>query len=469
MTDALWTAEDARAATGGEVTHPWAATGISIDSRSTVPGDLFVALRGPRFDGHDYVDAAMRAGAAAAMVSTAAAARAAAQGPMLVVDDPLRGLERLAASARARARARVIAVTGSAGKTGTKEALRAMLAESGATHTSAASHNNHWGVPLSVAALPAAADFGVFEIGMNRAGEIANLSRLARPQVAVVTTVEAAHLEFFSSVEKIAEAKAEIFAGIEAGGVAVLNRDNQHFDVLAAAAHGAGADVIGFGAHVDAQVRLHKHALLDDCSTVSAEVCGERVAYKVGVPGRHWVLNSLAALAAVWAAGADLGLAALALGRFEAGPGRGRRVQVETRDGTFLLVDDSYNANPASMRAALKVLGASETGVRGRRIAVLGDMRELGVESPALHAELAEVAEEADVDLVLTVGTEAEALHGALDGARRGAHWDTAADAARELVRIVRPGDVVLVKGSQAAGMAAVVQALASLSERGAA
>ena len=468
MSAPLWTSEDVRAATGGHESTPWVAHGVSIDSRTTVAGDLFVALKGPRFDGHDYVADALAAGAAAAMVARAPE-NAPPGVPLVTVGDTQSGLEDLATRARARTEARVVAVTGSAGKTGTKEALRLALAESGPVHASAASHNNKWGVPLSLARMPAASAYGVFEIGMNRAGEIAPLSRFARPHVAIVTTVEAAHLEFFPSVERIADAKAEIFEGLEPGGTAILNRDNALYKRLAAAARAHGARVVGFGSDPGSDARLEKHALLDTCSTVSARIGGEKVTYKVGVPGRHWVLNSLAVLAAVVALGADLGRAALAMARVDAGPGRGRRTRVGIADGAFQVIDESYNANPASARAAIEVLGATDAPGRGRRIAVLGDMLELGPEARRLHEGLATAVEESGVDVVFTVGDLSRALQDALPRRYRGGHADDAQGAADEVVRMVKPGDTVLVKGSQAVGMAVVVDALEALAGRGAA
>lgn len=468
MSAPLWTSDDVRAATGGTGGAPWVARGVSIDSRTTAAGDLFVALEGPRFDGHDYVADAFAAGAAAAMVARKPA-DVTPRAPLVNVGDTQIGLEMLAAHARNRTGARVVAVTGSAGKTGTKEALRLALAESGPVYASAASYNNKWGVPLSLARMPAPSAYGVFEIGMNHAGEIAPLSLLARPHIAIVTTVEAVHLEFFSSVERIADAKAEVFEGLEPGGTAILNRDNPMFERLATAARARGARIVGFGSDAGADARLEKQALLETCSTVSARICGEPVTYKVGAPGRHWVLNTLVVLAAVAILGADLGRAALAMARVDPGPGRGRRTRVGTADGTFEIIDESYNANPASARAAIEVLGAVDLPRRGRRIAVLGDMLELGPEARRLHEGLAAAVEESGVDVVFTVGDLARTLHDVLPQRYRGGHADDAQGAADEVVRIVKPGDAVLVKGSHPVGMVVVVDALAALAGRGAA
>ena len=427
--NALWTPAELAAATGGTAPGSLQASGVSIDSRTLAKGDLFIALAGPRFDGHEFVASALGAGAGGAMVARVPPG-VPGGAPLLTVADTLAGLTALGRAARQRSTARIAAVTGSAGKTGTKDALRLVLSESGKTHASAASFNNHWGVPVSLARMPRDAAFAAFEIGMNHAGEIAPLAKLARPHVAIVTTVEAAHLEFFNSVEEIADAKAEIFTGLVPGGAAILNRDNPHFDRLAAAARAAGAEVVSFGTAAGADARAERIALLDDCSTVSARVCGDTVTYKVGAPGRHWVLNSLAVLAAVKLLDADIGRAALALARVDPGPGRGRRIKAMVPGGTIEIIDESYNANPASMRAALEVLGRSEVKGRGRRIAVLGDMRELGADSGRLHAELARIAEETGIDLVFTVGEDSEELDSALPKARRAGHASLPADAA---------------------------------------
>ena len=454
---ALWTSAEAAAATGGRNSGNWVASGVSIDSRSIDYGELFIALRGPNFDGHDFVAAAFKAGAAAALVERDLSVGA----PLLIVDDTLAGLSKLAAAARRRVGAGIVAVTGSVGKTGTKEALKAVLAEQGSTHASGGSLNNQWGVPLSVARMPADAAFGVFEIGMNHAGEITPLVRLVRPHVAVITTVEAVHLEFFDSIRAIADAKAEIFLGLEPGGTAVLNRDNACFAQLAERAAAAGVKtVLTFGSHAEADVRLVKHALHPSCSCITADICGQAMTYKVGIPGRHWVMNSLAVLGAVRALGADLGLAGMSLARLTPPQGRGRRHHLEIKGGLVELIDDSYNASPASMRAALETLAQAGKGPRGRRIAALGDMLELGTAAPRLHAELAADVERAGVDLVFAAGTHMRALYDALAGQRRAHHAAAAADLVAPLLSALRPGDVVLVKGSYGSRMGSVVEAL---------
>jgi UDP-N-acetylmuramoyl-tripeptide--D-alanyl-D-alanine ligase len=446
----LWTAANAAAATGGRNTADWVATGISIDSRTVAAGDLFVALRGPNHDGHDFVGAALERGAAAAMVDRAPAGLPAAA--LLQVADTLKGLDALAAVARRRSRARIVGVTGSVGKTGTKEALRLALAASGATFASPGGLNNHWGVPLSLARLPSDAAYGVFELGMNHPREIAALARLARPHAAVITTVEPVHLGFFSSVEAIAAAKAEIFLGLEPGGVAVLNRDNPHYERLSAVAMRAGArEVISFGAHPEAVVRLADCVLGPGGSTFEATFGGRILRCRLPVPGRHWVQNALAVLGAAAAVGADPVRAAAALAEIEPLPGRGRRDLLAWRGGTLTLIDESYNASPPSMAAALAVLGAAEPAVGGRRIAVLGDMLELGAAAAELHRGLTRPLTAAAVDRVFLVGTAMAALDEALSAPVRAGLWGSADEAIPALVEFLRAGDIVMIKGSHAA------------------
>ena len=453
MNVALLTSEDAEAATGGEVFGDWTATGVSIDSRTVNSGDLFVALSGPNFDGQDFAADALDRGAAAAVVANSIGSDL----PAVVVDDTMEGLIAFARFARARCGARIAAVTGSAGKTGTKEALKLALAGSGSTHASEASYNNHWGVPLSLARMPAGSDYGVFEVGMNHPGEIAPLAKMIGPHVAIVTTVEAAHLEFFADTAAIADSKAEVFEGLEPDGFAILNRDNEHFDRLAAAARVRGGEVIGFGADPRADARVTSHVAAGDGTMVSADIRGHTLEYKIGAPGFHWVRNSLAVLAAVDAIGANLELAAKAMAQVEPGPGRGTQITVETVDGPFAVIDDSYNANPASVRAALQVLGTTSAD---RRILMLGDMSELGAETTALHAGLADAISAAKVDVVFTVGEHTRALDDVLPAGMRGGHWPTAGHAATEIVAAVRPGDAVLVKGSNAMGLGTIVRSL---------
>jgi UDP-N-acetylmuramoyl-tripeptide--D-alanyl-D-alanine ligase len=440
---------------------PAGATGISIDSRSIAPGEAFFAIAGENRDGHAFVAGALAAGAGLAVIAADKRAAFPAQAPVLVVPDVLAALYDLARAARARSPARVIGVTGSVGKTSTKEALRLALAADGETHASVASYNNHWGVPLSLARCPQTARYAVLEIGMNHAGEIAGLTRLARPHVAIITTVEPVHLEFLGSVEVIADAKAEIFLGLEPDGAAVINRDNPHFARLRNHAQAAGVSrIVSFGEHARADARLVKSSLHPDCSTVQARILGADVTYKLGAPGRHVVHNSLAVLAAVALAGADLALAALALAQLRPATGRGARVTLETRDGAALLIDESYNANPASMRAALALLGQAEIGTHGRRIAVIGDMLELGSHAAELHRQMLEPVLAHGVDLVFCCGPLMHALWEALPSERRAGYAETSALLEPQVLAAIRPGDTVMVKGSLGSRMGPIVKAL---------
>ena len=462
----LWTSAEVVAATGGRAEGDgWIARGVSIDSRTLEKGYLFVAIKGENSDGHAYVGTAFERGAAAAIVSDVTDVMR-KMGPLVVVPDTLEALNALGRAARQRANAKIVAVTGSVGKTGTKEALRAILSEQGATHASAASYNNLWGVPLSLARMPANTRFGIFEIGMSAPGEITPLSKLVEPFVALITTVEAVHMAFFNSIEEIADAKAEIFDGLQQGGIAILNRDNPHFARLEKRAREAGAGrIISFGEHADADAWLEKVVLKEDCSCVRATICGDPVTYKLGIPGRHIAMNSLAMLACVKALDADLTLAALALANLKAPKGRGERHQVTAPGRAFLLIDESYNANPASMRASIEALGQTEPGVRARRIAVLGDMLELGDESIALHRELAIPLARADIDLVFASGPDMRELFKALPPDRQGAYAETSSGLLASLVETIQEGDVVMVKGSNGSKMGLVVEALLALGE----
>ncbi len=456
----LWTAAEAARATGGRATAEWVCTGICSDSRNVERGDLFVALKGPNHDAHEFVADAFERGAAAALLSSLPD-RVAADAPLLIVDDVLAGLNRLAQTARERSPAKVLAVTGSVGKTGTKETLKIALCTQGETFASPASFNNEWGVPLSLAALPREARYGVFELGMNHPGEIAPLARLVRPDVGVVTTVEPVHAAFFPSIEAIADAKAEMFEGMADDGAAVLNLDNPLYERLAAAARAAGVSrIVGFGSAPAAAVRLVEANCGAEKSAVVVDVEGATVAYEIGAPGRHWVTLSLAVLAAVLAAGADVGQAAARLADVRPLPGRGARHRIAVDGDAFTLIDESYNANPASVRAAIENLGATPPAPGGRRIAVLGDMLELGAEAPAMHAALAEPLIRASIDLVFTVGPNMAHWRDAIAGAMRGGHAERSDDIVSPVVAAVAAGDVVMVKGSLGTRMAPIVAAL---------
>ncbi len=462
-TTPLWTSmamtEAMRASIRG--TLPEAVTGLSIDSRTIAPGEAYFAIKGDIHDGHDFVAAALKAGAALAVVETAQRDKFAPDAPLLVVDDVLAGLVALGHAARARLSAQVIAVTGSVGKTSTKEALRRVLGAQGETHASAASFNNHWGVPLSLARCPASVRFAIFEIGMNHSGEIEPLVRMVRPQVAVITTVEPVHLEFFAGIEAIADAKAEIFEGVEAGGAVVLNRDNSQFDRLQRRAKELGITrVVSFGADKKSDARLLEVSLHSACSAVHANILGHDITYKLGMPGRHMAMNSLAVLAAASLASADLALAALSLSQIEPAAGRGVRRSLEVANGEATLIDESYNANPASMAAALNVLGHAAVGPHGRRIAVLGDMLELGPTSPALHRGLNEAIKANHIDLVYCCGPLMRNLWDALSTGKRGGYAKSAADLEPQAVAAIRAGDTIMIKGSLGSKMKTIVNAL---------
>ena len=463
MASALWTAEELQAATGGkpvgEVTKTLA--GVSIDSRSVSDGDIFVAIKGDNMDGHDFVAKALQAGAGVAIVSRSTNAMQSA-GPLLQVeDDCLKALERMARAARKRSHGKVIAVTGSVGKTSTKEMLRVALSASGETHASAASFNNHWGVPLTLARFATTSAFGVFEIGMNHGGEITPLVDMVKPHVAIVTTVAASHLGHFASLDEIADAKAEIFSGVVAGGSTVINQDSPYFEKLAVAARQAGiAAVYGFGKHEQAAIRLERIALHPDCCCITAEILGEKLVYKLGMPGAHMAMNSLAVLAAAKLAGADLARAALALADAKPAKGRGVQQRLDTGADDILLIDESYNANPASMAAALALLTQAKPGKGGRRVAVLGDMLELGKFGPDLHAGLAKDVDEAGVDILYAAGPLMAHLWEAVPKGKRGAYASTSAELKEMVLAQLRPGDCVMIKGSLGSRMALVADAM---------
>ncbi len=457
MSAPLWTAAEAARATGGVAVGDWRASGVSIDSRTLAPGDLFVALVGEQRDGHAFVADALSRGAAAAVVARRPEDLP-ADVPLLEVADTLEGLRALARAGRARTVARVAGVTGSVGKTGTKEALRHVLDRQGGCHASAASHNNQWGVPLTLARLPAGLPWAVVEIGMNHAGEIRALVPLVRPHVALITAIAPAHLAFFpDGVEGIARAKAEIFEGLAPGGTAVLPADSQQLPILLEAARRAGVErVLTFGEAAGADWRCVSAELGPEGSLIEVERAGRRLRFRLGAPGRHWADNALGVLAVVEALGADVERAAADLADLLPPAGRGRRRRIVLESGEVLLLDESYNANPASMAAAIALLGLQP----GRRIAVLGDMLELGPRAEELHAALAAPLLAAGVDRVFTCGPLMAALHHALPPERRGPHAVDSAALAPLVREALRPGDVILVKGSLGSRMVRVVAAL---------
>jgi UDP-N-acetylmuramoyl-tripeptide--D-alanyl-D-alanine ligase len=457
-----WTVEAMTASMAAERQGdlPESVSGLSIDSRTLVAGDAFFAIKDQR-DGHEFVAAALKAGAALAVVAADRRAQFPDDAPLLVVPDVLDGLRGLARAARARTNAKIIGVTGSVGKTGTKEALRLALSKEGETHASVSSYNNHWGVPLSLARCPASAHYAVLEMGMNHAGEIEPLSRLARPHVVIITTIAPVHLEFFGTLAKIADAKAEIFLGLEPDSAAIINRDIAQFAQLRRRAKEAGvARLVSFGEHEKADARLIKSVLHPRSSAVVADILGTEVTFKIGAPGRHLVDNSLAVLAATKLVGADLALAALALAEFTPVSGRGAPIEIDLPGGPALVLDESYNANPASMKAALALLGQAEIGPRGRRIAVLGDMLELGQKGQSLHRGLVEPVLANAVDLVFCSGPLMRSLWQALPANRRGGYAENSAALEAQVVPAIHAGDVVMVKGSLGSRMAPIVKAL---------
>ena len=454
----LWTHTQAEAATGGRATAPFAASGLSIDTRSLMPGDLFVALKAAR-DGHDFVAQAFEKGAAAALVDHVPPG---VTGPCLVVPDVLAALTALGAAGRARARAQVVAVTGSVGKTSTKEMLRLMLAEFGSVHAAEASFNNHWGVPITLARLPPQADFAVVEIGMNHPGEIAPLSRLTRPHVAMITTIAPAHLAAFESIEGIAHEKSDIYCGLEPDGIALFPTGLGTTPILESRARLTRALSFGPEAEICQTFIRQTNGMTIVSARVDEQVCHVRLVDA----GAHFAANAVGCLAVAQALNLDLALAAQALGRWRPPSGRGRR---ETRildaisEAQFWLIDDAFNANPASLAAALDVLAASPVRGSGRRIAILGDMLELGETETALHRAVADLPAMASVDLVHCVGPRMAHLWQALPAARRGRAEPTAEAMVARIAGLVRDGDVVLVKGSKGSYVSRVVDALRRL------
>ncbi|MCF8474328.1 MAG: UDP-N-acetylmuramoylalanyl-D-glutamyl-2,6-diaminopimelate--D-alanyl-D-alanine ligase [Emcibacter sp.] len=458
----LWTSHEIAKILAADVKEEWSCQGISIDSRTVEEGDLFFALLGPQSDGHDYVKMAIAKGAVAVVVSKPVIGL----DPkfLVMVNNVKDALDKLAFAARARVDIPIIAVTGSVGKTGIKEALKNALARSGKVHASILSYNNDIGVPLSLARMPRDVDYGIFELGMNHAGELRGLSKMVRPKVAIITAVELAHSAYFNSIEEIADAKAEIFEGLMPDGVAILNQDNHQYDRLRIHAETAGVKkIISFGSEETADVHVLKKVVLETCSCVIAKVMGHVMTFKIGLLGNHWVTNSLGILAAVDAVGGDLGLSGLELAEMRPLKGRGRRHQIfldVSGDASILLIDESYNANPASMKAAIETLAQTVVQKNARRIAVLGDMAELGERSAEMHEELADIIKDNAIDKVYTVGPYMKKLFDKLQGFQRGGHFDTRDALENSLIRNFRQGDVVMVKGSNASGMQKIVDAI---------
>lgn len=469
----LWTAREAVAATGGRSTCDWTATGVSIDTRTLQPGDLFVALKDVR-DGHDFVAQALEKGAAAALVARVPEG-VDETAPLLIVDEVLPALEDLGRAGRARTGAKVVAITGSVGKTSTKEMMRAALEGQGRTHAAEASYNNHWGVPLTLARMPRDTEFAVIEIGMNHPGEISPLAVMARPHVALITTIAAAHLEAFENIEGIAREKAAIFDGLEPGGTAVINADVDTADILFEAARAKAETVVRFGTSAGAEMRLTDVTVHDAATVGKAEAGGEEILFKVGTPGRHFALNALAVIAAAQAMGADRDVVVCDLGLWRPYKGRGTRetLMLDAVDErmSIELIDDAFNANPTSMAAALEVLAAARVRddigrvAAGRRIAILGDMLELGPDEARMHREIADLPFVKDIQVIHCVGPRMKTLYDALPGAQRGRWVETAGELAAEAHRLVDAGDVILVKGSKGSYVSEVVTALRRLAQ----
>ncbi len=461
---ALWSSGDLVAAMGGRPVGrlPDAINGISIDTRTLREGDAFFAIKGDQFDGHDFATAAMAAGAGLLVVSEA---RLPSLGrlsvPMIVVDDVLEAMVKAGLAARARSKAKIIAVTGSAGKTTTKEALRLALSAVGKVHASDKSFNNHWGVPLTLARLPADADYAVFEIGMNHAGEIRPLVSMVRPHVAIVTLIAAAHLGHFRNLDEIALAKAEIFEGVEPEGHALINRDDARYKSLEKQARRAGVEhVWGFGEHARANFRLLSYEPVAGGASATVRMAGEDFSVRLGAPGRHIAQNAMAVLGAAYLAGADVAKVSAALAALEPEKGRGRQHMLRLRDGSFTLIDESYNANPASVKAALELLAATPVGEGGRRVAVLGDMLELGAHAQKLHAGLAPVLVENGIEVALLAGAEMRALADKLPDTLSVVHRATIEELLPLVLNNVKAGDAVMVKSSNGIGSSRIVDAL---------
>ncbi|MGC2855715.1 UDP-N-acetylmuramoylalanyl-D-glutamyl-2,6-diaminopimelate--D-alanyl-D-alanine ligase [Novispirillum sp. DQ9] len=464
----LWTSDAIAKATNGTVTGAFTVEGVSIDSRTVAAGDLFIALVGPTHDGHAHVAQALAAGAAGALVHSLP--EGVDRDRLILVDDTFDALNDLGRAGRDRFSGKVVGVTGSVGKTSTKEMLALVLAAFGPTHAAVGSFNNHWGVPLTLARMPADAAFAVIEMGMNHAGEITPLAKLARPHVAVITTIAPVHIEFFDGIEGIADAKAEIFAGCEDWATAVLPRDSAQYDRLAHAAHARGLTVLPFGEHAEAGSRLLDASVEAERTLIFAIIGGHKVTYSIGASGRHWASNSLAVLGACHALGLPVDEAARPLATMTPPKGRGARRRVslpaERGEGSILVVDESYNASPTAVAAALAALAAVEPGKRGRRIAVLGDMLELGRSGPDLHAGLAEPVQRHGIDLVYTAGPLMAHLREALPPhLRGGGHAPDSQALAPVVAAAVRGGDVVMVKGSAGSRMGRVVEALLTLDQ----
>ena len=467
LSNVIWTAKDAAQATSGKVYGDWQASGVSIDSRTVQDGELFIALTGENGDGHAYVRSAIDNGSCAAVVSKEVDGVPSEK--LLIVDDTFKALQDLGRASRGRSSAKIIGVTGSVGKTGTKEMLATAFGSQGQTHASIKSYNNHWGVPLTLSNMHAGADYGVFEMGMNHANEITPLSKMVQPDISIITTIAPVHIgNFENGLDGIVAAKAEIFNGMKAGSAAVLNADIPQFEQLRSLASDKGIKVYSFGESSDADAKIIDCLEAANGSRIKADILDETVSFTLQVPGRHIVCNALSVLLAVKLAGLDVEKAAKALATQEAIVGRGKREMIDSgvADNPITLIDESYNASPTAMNAAFKVLALVDPGRGGRRIAVLGDMLELGKNAPEMHAELALPLKAANIDLVYTCGKNMKKLHESLPANQRGVHKEDSKALAQIVPDVLIPGDVVMVKGSLGSKMGLVVEALRSLPQK---
>ncbi len=458
----LWTSDDIAKATKGKCSGAWNANAVSIDTRTIRAGDFFIALKGPHFDGHDFVASAIGKGAVGALVSTIPAG--VSQGACVVVPDVFQAMHDLGQAGRVRSHAKIIAVTGSVGKTGHKEALRQVLSAQALSSANEGSLNNHWGVPLSLSRLPQDAKYGVFELGMNHVGELGPLSRQVRPDIALITNIAPVHIGNFNSMDEIASAKSEIFEGLSPHGHVVLNADNAYAEYLKQRARQFGISNIATFGKKGSDAKLENFTLNSDTSDVTATILGQKISYTVGAPGEHWVINSLAVLLCAGLAGANVKQAAHSLGNLQLAQGRGTPQVITSAAGAFTLIDESYNASPVAVEMAIQVL-AKKTP-RGKRIIALGDMRELGEHSQSLHLGLLQHIVYAKIDKVFCCGEHMKHLYGALPETIRGGYAFTSQDLAPMVASSMRDGDIITVKGSKSVGMQKVVDALLDLDTR---
>lgn len=465
--NSLWTSDDVARALNAQSVGKWSASGVSIDSRTLQKGDLFFAIAGDNSDGHAYAKDALKNGAVAVVVSKEM--EGIPKEKTVLVKDTFVALQDLAKASRARTAATIIGITGSVGKTGTKEFLATAFGALGQTHASSKSYNNHWGVPLSLSSMHAGTDYGIFEMGMNHTGEITPLSRQVRPNIAIITTIAPVHVgNFENGMEGIAAAKAEIMEGMQEGDSIVLNRDNEWFDYLFRAAQRKGIKAYSFGENETSDACMLECIEASNGSAIKARIMGEEISYKIKIAGRHIANNSLPVLLAVKLAGGDIQKAAKAMSKQEPIAGRGKRelINIGDKNNPVTLIDESYNASPTSMRAAFKVLALIDPGRGGRRIAFLGDMLELGADGAKHHSELSLPIKAANIDLVYTSGKLMKSLHDALPANQRGEHKDSSADLAKIVPDVLVPGDVVMVKGSLGSKMGTVVEALRALPDK---